>query len=172
MAKVVFSEEKNINEKGSIKVKKLQSPKEVYFELIFGTLNIIFSLFVIILSLTIQYFSEPIKSIIGEQFPLNFDWLIILLIPILILGVLLHLFSLEKLVRRLYKFYGFLIFITGIIMTILIMYLIFNYSLNWFGRNIFGNTEIGNSNYMFIPTLMYLFYSCFIVYYSLNLMRK
>jgi hypothetical protein len=170
MSRVILTDEKD-NRMRNLKSIS-ESPLKVYFEMIFGTVNIIFSILMIFISLLMIYFRETIHSLIGDQFTMNFSSIIILMFPLFVLGILLHAYSLEKLSHRYYKMMGFFIFILSFIMIGIIMYFIFRYSLNWLGTSLFGNTSLGNNKIFYVPVLGYLFYGIFLIYYSLVLMRK
>ena len=157
---------------GNVRINKIEKPSSVYFEMFLGTLNILVSVIILLFSGIIQIFKEDITQLIGTQFTLDFKNLIIITIPILIFGILLHVYSLERVASKKYKLYGFFIFLLGFVMTGLITFLIIKYSLNWFGVSLFGNTSIGLNKLFYFPSITYIAYSLIIIYYSIGLMRR
>ncbi|HOO74860.1 MAG TPA: hypothetical protein PLS66_06175 [Tepiditoga sp.] len=162
----------NISNKGHSQKNERIKPGKVYFEMFFGTLNIFFSVLIFLGSFFVIMFKDIIKSALGNQFELNMIPLIYITVPIFIFGILLHIYSLEKISERGYKIVSLGIFFLGIVMTGLIGFMIIKYSLNWFGVTLFGKTDIGLNGIFYIPSIIYLLYSIFIVWYSIMLMRK
>ncbi|BBE30194.1 hypothetical protein OSSY52_03350 [Tepiditoga spiralis] len=157
---------------GDVKINKIAKPSSVYFEMFLGTLNILVSTIVLLFSGIVQIFREELTQLIGTQFTLDFKNLIIINIPILVFGILLHIYSLERVANKKYKLYGFFIFLLGFVMTGLITFLIVKYSLNWFGVSLFGKTSIGLNKLFYFPSIAYIAYSLIIIYYSIGLMRR
>ncbi|HPX16978.1 MAG: hypothetical protein KBA07_06945 [Petrotogaceae bacterium] len=154
------------------KVTKSHFSFPVILDMLFGTVNIFVSLLLILAGFIVQYFKTTLQALLGEQFSLDMKEMIISAVPILVFGFVLHLYSLERAAGRNFRLYAFICFAVSICMTGLILYLIFKYSINWFGLSIFGNTEIGQKSVFFIPSVMYMVYSFFLIYYSLTMLKR
>ncbi|TGG86834.1 hypothetical protein [Geotoga petraea] len=158
--------------RGQVRFNKMTTPGSVVFDLFFGTLNIIISVIIMSLSVVVYLFKDEIQSVIGDQFALNTMPLFYITIPILLFGILLHIYSIERIAQRFYKIYGLVIFALGFIILGIIIFMIFKYSINWLGISVFGNTSLGHNYLFYFPSILYIVYSIFIIYYSLIMMRR
>ncbi|MDO7976922.1 hypothetical protein [Oceanotoga teriensis] len=174
MAKIALDpiEEKKEETPKKIKINKKFSPGSIILEMFLGTFNIIFSIAILSFSIILNLLKSTIHQIIGSQFTLDMRPLIFITIPIFLFGVFLHFYSIERIAKRYYKLYGLLIFFNGIFMSGIILFYIYKMSINWFGVSIFGNTSIGLNQWFYLPSILYIIYSIFTIYYSLILMRK
>lgn len=158
--------------RGQVRFNRMATPGSVVFDLFFGTLNIIISVIIMSLSVGVYMFKDGIQSIIGDQFALNTMPLFYITIPILLFGILLHIYSIERIAQRFYKIYGLVIFALGFISLGIIIFMIFKYSINWLGISVFGNTLLGQNYLFYFPSILYIVYSIYIIYYSLIMMRR
>ena len=175
MAKIVVdnnNSETIETKRGQVKFNRMATPGSVVFDLFFGTLNIIISVIIMSLSIGVYVFKDEIQSIIGNQFVLNTMPIFYITIPILLFGILLHIYSIERIAQRFYKVYGLVIFGIGFISLGTIIFMIFKYSINWLGMSVFGNTSLGQNYLFYFPSILYIVYSIYIIYYSLILMRR
>ncbi len=174
MAKIIIdnSEESIETKRGKVKFNRMTTPGSVVFDLFFGTLNIIISIVIMSFSVGVYMFRDEIQSIIGDQFVLNTMPIFYITLPVLLFGILLHIYSIERIAQRFYKVYGLIIFAVGFVSLAIIIYMIFKYSINWLGISVFGNTALGQNHLFYFPSIIYIIYSIFIIYYSMTLMRR
>lgn len=174
MAKIIVenNEETIENKRGKVKFNRMATPGSVVFDLFFGTLNIIISIIIMSFSVGIYMFKDEIQSIIGNQFVLNTMPVFYITIPILLFGILLHIYSIERIAQRFYKVYGLIIFVLGFVSLAVIIFMIFKFSINWLGTSVFGETSLGQNYLFYFPSILYIIYSIFIIYYSMMLMRR
>ena len=162
---------KNDSKVQSTKVKKVNKKHHPIIELFFGTLNVIVAAIVILAALVLKFLGPILNQLLNYDFPFNTNPLIFLSTILLILGVLLELYSLEKAKDNDRKVFALIIFFFSFFMVFSITFVIIKYSFNWLGSQLFGLTEIGMNRLFYIPTIVYLIYSFFIVYYSFSLVR-
>lgn len=169
---VSYYYEPNKKEPTYKKVEKKDKPPYPILEMIFGTLNIVVAVISLLIIIGINYLKPIVNSLLGQSFPLNTRQLLVLSILLLIFGVLLELFSLERARSKNHKIVALIIFFYSFFMVFTTTYIIVRYSLAWMGIQLFGNTDIGSSNWFYLPSIGLLFYSFFIVYYSMVLLRR
>lgn len=174
MAKIIIdnSEDSIETKRGKVKFNRMTTPGSVVFDLFFGTLNIIISIVIMSFAVGVFMFREEIQSIIGDQFVLNTMPIFYITLPILLFGILLHIYSIERIAQRFYKVYGLVIFALGFVSLAVIIFMIFKFSINWLGISVFGNTSLGQNHLFYFPSILYIIYSIFIIYYSMILMRR
>jgi magnesium-transporting ATPase (P-type) len=160
---------KKVNTRITKRVKKKQLS---YAELFYGTLNIAFSLIIIIVILILNQIKSIINNLLGQNFPLETNLILFLSLLIMVLGVLFEIYSVEKARDKNYLLIAFILFLLALFMTFSITFIIIKYSLNWIGIQLFGNTAIGLNNWFYLPSIVYLGYSIFNVYYSFALMQR
>ena len=169
---VSYYYEPNKKERLYKKVEKKDKPPYPILEMIFGTLNIVIAVISMLIIAIINYLKPIVNSLLGQNFPFNTRQLLILSILLLIFGVLLELFSLERARSKNHKIIALIIFFYSFFMVFMITYIIVRYSLAWMGIQLFGNTELGANKWFYLPSIGFLFYSFFIVYYSFVLLRR
>lgn len=151
--------------------KRVKKNKPSYAELFYGTLNIAFSLIIIIVILILNQIKSIINNLLGQNFPLETNLILFLSLLIMGLGILFEMYAIEKARDKNYLLIAFILFLLALFMTFSITFIIIKYSLNWLGIQLFGNTAIGLNNWFYLPSIVYLGYSIFNVYYSFALMQ-
>jgi len=141
-------------------------------EMLYGTFNIVISVIFILLTIITNIAKPLINDLFNPNFPLETRQIFFLSILMLVLGILFEIYAIEKARLHKYSVIGAIIFFFSIFMTISIIYIIIKYSLNWVGIQLFGQTEIGQNSWFYLPSIAYLGYSIFNVYYSFALMNS
>lgn len=154
------------------KVEKKQKLPYPIVEMIFGTLNIVVAVISFLVIIGLHYLKPIVNNLLGQSFPLNTKCLFILSTLLLILGVLLELYSLERARSKNHKIIALIIFFYSFFMVFMITYIIVRYSLAWMGIQLFGNSDIGHSKWFYLPSIGFLFYTFFIVCYSVVLLKR
>ncbi|PNS01389.1 hypothetical protein X927_00915 [Petrotoga mexicana DSM 14811] len=159
----------------NITPKSLKKEKKSPFtlaEMLYGTFNTVISVLFILLILITNTLKPIINDIINPNFPLETRQIFFLSILILILGILFEIYAIEKARLHRYSVTGAIIFFFSLFMAFSITYIIIKYSLNWVGIQLFGQTEIGQNKWFYLPSIVYLGYSIFNIYYSFALMNS
>jgi hypothetical protein len=153
-------------------IKKEKKSPFTLAEMLYGTFNIVISVIFILLVVIMNTVKPIINDLLNPNFPLETRQIFFLSILMLVLGILFEIYAIEKARLHRYSLIGAISFFFSIFMTIAITYIIIKYSLNWVGIQLFGQTEIGQNKWFYLPSIAYLGYSIFNVYYSFSLMNS
>ncbi|MDK2907318.1 MAG: hypothetical protein PWQ66_1279 [Petrotoga sp.] len=162
----------NITPKNVKSIKKEKKSPFTLAEMLYGTFNIVISVIFLLFILITNIARPIINDLLNPNFPLETRQIFFLSILILILGILFEIYAIEKARLHKYSLIGAIIFFFSLFMTFFITYIIIKYSLNWVGIQLFGQTEIGQNKWFYLPSIAYLGYSIFNVYYSFALMNS